>query len=151
MFPVLRLRPVVGYFAVKLQEKNRSMPGDVITIIILLIFVETVRSDDIKGLVSAKRFEKIADIDTGVSCRCVRVWITLCFHGHRRQCQQLIVAVVNGLCWIALGIKRDHFEIQRVLRGLRRLKGCCTSVSHEERDDEHPRPHRADNWYREGT
>src|SRR6267142_2493250 len=43
-----RLRPVVGRFAVKLQEKNRSMPSNVITIVILFVFVETGRCDHIK-------------------------------------------------------------------------------------------------------
>jgi hypothetical protein len=57
---VLSRWPVVGRFTVKLQQKNRSMPGDVITIVILFVFVDTVRSDHIKGSVSAECLEKIA-------------------------------------------------------------------------------------------
>src|ERR1700730_10213230 len=79
-----RLRPVFGRFAVKLQEKNWSMPSDVITIVILFVFVQTVRSDHIKGGISAECFEKIAEIDTSIGCWCVCVRITLGFHGHRR-------------------------------------------------------------------
>ncbi len=89
---------------------------NIITIVILFSSVGTVRTDHIKGGVSAECLEKIADIDTSVSCRRVCVWITLGFHGHRRQSEQLIVAVINALCRIAFRIKRDHFEIQRVPR-----------------------------------
>jgi hypothetical protein len=44
---------VGGRFTIKLQEKDRPMPGDVITIVILLLIVRTLRSDHIKGGVSA--------------------------------------------------------------------------------------------------
>ena len=55
------------------------MPGDVITIVISLASVGAVRTDHIRGSVSAECLEKIADIDTSVGGRCVGVWITLGF------------------------------------------------------------------------
>src|SRR5258708_10788953 len=93
---------------IKLQEKDRPMPGDVITIVILLLSVRTLRSDHIKGAVSAERLEKVTDIDTSVSCRGICVRIALGFHGYRRQREQLIIAAINGLSPIALRIKGDH-------------------------------------------
>jgi hypothetical protein len=42
---VLCTGPVGGRFTIKLQEKDRPMSGDVITIVILLLTVRTLRSD----------------------------------------------------------------------------------------------------------
>ena len=91
------------------------MLRDVVTIVILLASIGTVRSDDIERSISTECLEKIADVDTSVVCRGIGVGIAIGFHGYRRQGEQLIVAVINGICRVALGIKSDQFKIQRVL------------------------------------
>ena len=55
--------PVIGQTTIKFQEKNGSMSGDVVTIVILFVFVQTVRSDYINRGISAECLEEIADID----------------------------------------------------------------------------------------
>jgi hypothetical protein len=57
---MLRIWPVGRHSTIELQEKNRSMPGDVITIIILFFSVGTVSTNHIKGGVRAKCVEEIA-------------------------------------------------------------------------------------------
>src|SRR6478672_8967879 len=94
LISLLAMWPITRHVTVKLQEKNRSMFGDVITVVVLFGSIETIRSDHIKGGVHAERLEEIADIDTSVGRRCICVRITVGFHGHRRQCEQLIVAVI---------------------------------------------------------
>src|SRR5258708_11175765 len=135
---------------IKLQEKDRPMPGDVITIVILLLSVRTLRSDHIKGGVSAERLEKITNIDTSVSCWGICVRIALGFHGNRRQCEQLIIAVIKRFCAIPLRIKGDHLEILPILTGLGRLKGCRIRVACEQYDDERSGKNQADNRHCEG-
>src|SRR5260221_6233083 len=78
---------------------------------------QNTRSDHIKGGVSAERLEKITDIDTSVSCWGICVRIALGFHGNRRQCEQLIIAVIKRFCAIPLRIKGDHLEILPILTG----------------------------------
>ena len=78
---LLRFGPVGGGFIIELQEKNRSMSGDVITIVILFVSPNTIRTDHLKGGVIAECREEIAEIDTRVSCRCICVQITFGFYG----------------------------------------------------------------------
>jgi hypothetical protein len=67
---VLPKRPVIGQVTIKLEEKNWSMLGNVVTIVILFVVVQRVRPDHIKGSVSTECIKKIADINTGIRCRC---------------------------------------------------------------------------------
>ena len=78
------------------------MARDVITIVVLFVCVQTVRSNHIKGSVSTECFKMIPDIDTGIGCRRVCVRIALRFYRYRRQCEQLIVAVIDVLCRVTL-------------------------------------------------
>ena len=94
--------PVVRRVTIKFQEKYRSMARDVITIVVLFVCVQTVRSNHIKGSVSTECFKMIPDIDTGIGCRRVCVRIALRFYRYRRQCEQLIVAVIDVLCRVTL-------------------------------------------------
>jgi hypothetical protein len=80
------------------------MLGDIITIIILSVSVETVRSDYVKGSVSAARLVKIAEIDTSIAAGVFVCGSRSVFTVYRRQREQLIVAVIDGLCRIALRI-----------------------------------------------
>jgi hypothetical protein len=56
--------PVVGLVTIKFQEKNWPMASDVITVVVLFLSIQTVRSDHIKGSVSTECFKKIPDIDS---------------------------------------------------------------------------------------
>jgi hypothetical protein len=87
------------------------MLHDVITVVILLASVGTVRSNHIKWSISVECLEKVAKINTGIDSRGVCVRITIGSHGYCRQGEQLIVAVINCLCRTAQRVKGDKLEI----------------------------------------